>query len=69
MLNPHDSAAELHARVSEILLGLRLRKDITDEELRCLAHACGVQIPDHHETRLQRLRRMAREAEQAEERR
>lgn len=61
-------SAELHARVSEILLGLKLRSDITDDELRDLAYACGIQIPTNHETRLQRLARMKREAAMAEER-
>lgn len=67
MLNPRNANEELHARLSEILLGLKLRADLTDDELHCLAYACGVQIPEsRHETRLQRLQRMAREAEQTE---
>lgn len=57
-------SAELHARVSEILLGLKLRSDITDDELRDLAYACGIQIPPTTETRLQRLARMQSEIEQ-----
>ena len=56
-------SAELHARVSEILLGLKLRANITDDELRDLAYACGIQIPANHETRLQRLQREAQQAE------
>jgi hypothetical protein len=45
MLNPHDSGAELHARVTEILLKLKLSGALTRDELLDLAFACGVQVP------------------------
>ena len=67
MLNNSENAnEELHARLYEILLHLKLTNALTQEDLRTLCYATGVQISfDKTETRLQRLQRMALEAEQA----
>ena len=66
MLNPNDANGELYARLYEILLRVKFADVLTQEDLRTLCYATGVQISfDKTETRLQRLQRMAREAEQA----
>jgi hypothetical protein len=69
-LNPFDTGTELHARVSEILLKLKLTQALTQTEMADLAYACGIQVPPLPtepvpETRLQRLQRLVVEAKQA----
>jgi hypothetical protein len=66
MLNPFDTASELHARVSEVLLKIKLSGVLDKDEMADLAYATGVQIaPDlpRAETRLQRLQRMLADAQ------
>lgn len=66
MLNPLDANSELNARLYEILLRIKFADVLTQEDLKTLCFATGVQIDfTPAETRLQRLQRMAREAEQA----
>ena len=65
MLNPHSANEELGARLREILLAIKFANVLTQEDLRTLCYATGIQIDwTPTETRLQRLQRMAREAEE-----
>ena len=69
MLNPLDANAELHARLFEVLLKVKLSGLLDQQEMAALCYATGVQIdsnapPWRRETRLERLQRMAREAEE-----
>jgi hypothetical protein len=50
-LNPFDTGAELHARVSEILLKIKFARILTDNELADLAYATGVQIAPENKPR------------------
>jgi hypothetical protein len=69
MLNPCDANAELHARLADVLLKIKLSGILDQQEMAALCYGCGVQIdsqaePWRRESRLERLQRMAREAEQ-----
>ena len=65
MLNPNDFNAELHQRVVETVLKIKLAGILDDDEMHALCWAAGVQVPTQpKESRLQRLQRMAREAEE-----
>jgi hypothetical protein len=67
----HDNAnEELHARLCDVLLKVKLAGVLDQQEMAALCYGCGVQIdsqtaPWRRESRLERLQRMAREAEQA----
>ena len=65
MLNPLSANEELGMRLREILLAIKLANVLTQEDLKTLCYATGIQIDwAPTETRLQRLQRMAREAEE-----
>jgi hypothetical protein len=69
MLNYADANAELHARLFDVLLKVKLAGILDQQEIAALCYGCGVQIdsqaaPWKRESRLERLQRMAREAEQ-----
>lgn len=67
MLNSRNANEELGARLTEILLRVKLCNILTQEDLAALCFATGIQIDfGTTETRLQRLQRMAREAAQVE---
>jgi hypothetical protein len=66
MLNPFDTGTELHARISEILLKLKLAQALTGAEIADLECATGVKMAKdlpRPESRLQRLKRMLADAQ------
>jgi hypothetical protein len=62
MFNPHNQGEELGARVTDVLLKVRLAKILNEDEMAALTLACGVSVSPRRAT-LQRLQQMLLDAE------
>jgi hypothetical protein len=62
MLNPYSQHEELGARVTDVLLKVRLSKLLTEDEMAALTFACGVSVSPRRAT-LQRLQQMLEDAQ------
>jgi hypothetical protein len=63
MLNPHNQGEELGARVTDVLLKVRLAKILTEDEMAALAYACGIAIEPAKARVLRHLRQQLEDAQ------